>query len=502
MSEQPQRSQCKRYVNRDFHQHNQRLEETFKLSTQDKVHQQDRHEQNHDQFAHHPFVREEASREVHFPTVRFLHHLLHILHQLRGIRHFKEVHWYVFAVLTGSNALQVFRRHHLDQAAQRNMVHLPLGIGLCLHQGGTQHIVDAPLFAGNAHRQVLLIRTQRRHLVFLECRTQHPGQFVVRHVVQQQALPVHHQVHLVTEGDALGSLSRTEHDFLFQPLQFQRIGRLRAVFRMQLRHHLRFAGHEKLLEDCFRWRESQDRQRILLLHLCSQQLLQRTDAFGLFRLEVQFRFRGRQLTASVQNIVLHTHIGRMFLHLVVGQPHQRLHSSAVLVHMDVLVPLNAHHQLVLLYFGHTLLLQVIEEEHAQRQGGHRHQGTPLLVCEHPVHPLVVKAFQPIVFQAVVKTSRQETLATDANAIKQQIEYRQQHDTGDVRHQQPGSNGERLVHKDSPGNAAHENQRQEHRHGGKHRAEHGCNHLRCSGCTSPLQRIPLLPILRDVLCHDD
>ena len=39
MPEQPQGSQGKGYVNRNFHQHNQRLEEALELGTQDEVHQ-------------------------------------------------------------------------------------------------------------------------------------------------------------------------------------------------------------------------------------------------------------------------------------------------------------------------------------------------------------------------------------------------------------------------------------------------------------------------------
>ena len=47
MPEQPQRSQSKRNVNRDFHQHDERLQEALELGTKNEIHQQYRHEENH-----------------------------------------------------------------------------------------------------------------------------------------------------------------------------------------------------------------------------------------------------------------------------------------------------------------------------------------------------------------------------------------------------------------------------------------------------------------------
>ena len=232
MSEHPQRSQGKRNVYRDFHQHDERLEETLELRTQDEVHQQDGHEENHGQFSDHLLIREETTREVHFPTVRFAYHFLDVFHQLRRIIHLKEVHRDILTVLPCGNTLQVFRRYHLDQAAQRNIIGFPLGVRLGLHEGSSQDVIDGPFFSGNAYRQILLVRTQGRHLVFLECRTEYPGQFVVCHMVEQQPLPIHHQIHLVTESDAFRRESGTLHNLLFQVLKHHRVGCLRTVVRV------------------------------------------------------------------------------------------------------------------------------------------------------------------------------------------------------------------------------------------------------------------------------
>ena len=221
MTEQPQRGQGKGYVNRDFHQHNQRLEEALELGTKDEVHQQDGHEQNHRQFANHLLIGEEATGKVHFPAVRFLHHVLDVVHQFRRIRHFEEVHRNVFTVLACRDALQVFRRNHLHQPVQWHIVHLSLCIRLGLHQGSAQNIVDGLLLSGNAHRQILLVRTERRHLVFLESRTEYTGQLIVCHIVQQKSFPIHHQVHLIAESDAFGRDARPLHDVSFQLLQSQ-----------------------------------------------------------------------------------------------------------------------------------------------------------------------------------------------------------------------------------------------------------------------------------------
>ena len=83
MSKNPQGHQCKRNVNRNFDQDDKRLQEAFKLGTQDKVHQQDADKQDDCQFAHHLFVREEASGKIHFPTVGLIHLLLHLSNQFR-----------------------------------------------------------------------------------------------------------------------------------------------------------------------------------------------------------------------------------------------------------------------------------------------------------------------------------------------------------------------------------------------------------------------------------
>ena len=201
MAEDPQCHQCEGNVNRDFNQHDERLQEAFELGTQDKVHQQNADKQNHGQFAHHLFIREEASGEIHFPTVGFIHRLLHLFNQVRSIGQVIETHRDILTVLARRNALQVFRRYHLNQTVQRNKVRLSLFIALCPHQSLCQYAVDALLLSGNAHRQILLIGTQGGNRVFLERRAEYTGQFRIRHIIEQQSFTIHDNVHLVTESD-------------------------------------------------------------------------------------------------------------------------------------------------------------------------------------------------------------------------------------------------------------------------------------------------------------
>ena len=159
MAEQPKRYQGKGDIDRYFYQHDKRLQEAFELGTEDEVHQQDGNQQNYRQLSHHLLVREEATREVYLPPVGTVYRLLYLTHQGRCILHLEEAHGYVLAVLAGSNALQVFRRYHLYQMAQRQVVYTALLVGLCLYQGSGQDIVDALLVACNANRQILLVRT-------------------------------------------------------------------------------------------------------------------------------------------------------------------------------------------------------------------------------------------------------------------------------------------------------------------------------------------------------
>ena len=107
----------------------------------------------------------------------------------------------------------------------------------------------------------------------------------------------------------------------------------------------------------------------------------------------------------------------MLHHLSVGLLHQPVYPSAVLVHVDILVPLDTHHQLVLLNFGHAFLLQVEEEKHAERKRSQCHTYTQFLVREHPVHTLVVEVLQPVVLLAVIETFRQPTLTANIHAVE-------------------------------------------------------------------------------------
>ena len=158
MTEQPKGYQSKGNVDRYFYQHDERLKETFELGTEDEVHQQNGYQQNHRQLSHHLLVREEATREVHFPSVGTVYRRLYLLHQGRCILYLEEAYRNVLSVLAGCNAFQVFRWYHLYQMAQWKVVHLSLLVGLSLYQGGTHDVVDALFIACNAYRQILLVR--------------------------------------------------------------------------------------------------------------------------------------------------------------------------------------------------------------------------------------------------------------------------------------------------------------------------------------------------------
>ena len=180
------------------------------------------------------------------------------------------------------------------------------------------------------------------------------------------------------------------------------------------------------------------------------------DVIRCYSLEVQFGFCTRQTATVVQQIILHSHVSRMFHHLIAfSMVHQSIHPFTVFIHMDVLVPLNAHHQFILFYLRHTFLFQKIEEEYTKRQSGKCQYRTDSLVCKHPIHTHVVESFQPVILHQIVKAFRKPALTTNSNSIEQQIKYRQQHNTGYIRYQQTHSNGKSLVHKDGTRYTAHE-----------------------------------------------
>ena len=87
-------------------------------------------------------------------------------------------------------------------------------------------------------------------------------------------------------------------------------------------------------------------------------------------------------------------------------------------------------------------------------------------------------------------------------IDQLIEHRQQQDTRKIRDHQTNRYGERLIVEDRAGDTAHKDQRDEHGNGRQCRTEHWRDHLGRAAGASLLQALPLRPVLRNVLRHDN
>ena len=62
MTGEPEQSERETDVDGNFNQYNERLQETFELRRKDKVHEQHRYEQNHNQFAQHLLIGEKTSQ--------------------------------------------------------------------------------------------------------------------------------------------------------------------------------------------------------------------------------------------------------------------------------------------------------------------------------------------------------------------------------------------------------------------------------------------------------
>ena len=192
----------------------------------------------------------------------------------------------------------------------------------------------------------------------------------------------------------------------------------------------------------------------------------------------------------------------MFRHQAVRASQQGIHPPMVLVDVYVLVPLHIHHQFVLVYLRHAFLTYHLEHEYAQRNGKCSPNQGKAFVGEHPVDTDIVELHQPFVLQQILEAGGKPVVLPDADTVEQHVKHRQQHDTRKIRDHQPRSDGEGLVHEDGPGYPTHEYQRHEHRDGGERRTQHGSDHLRSTRHGRTLQRITLLPVLRDVLRHDD
>ena len=114
-------------------QHDERLQETLELCTQDKVHQQERHKQNNSQFSHHlsfekKLPEKSTSHSFFSLTVSFTSFISRV-----GFQHHKTQR-NILSVLTGRNTLQILSRNNRYQLTQRNIIHLSVLIRLSLNQ--------------------------------------------------------------------------------------------------------------------------------------------------------------------------------------------------------------------------------------------------------------------------------------------------------------------------------------------------------------------------------
>ena len=58
-----------------------------------------------------------------------------------------------------------------------------------------------------------------------------------------------------------------------------------------------------------------------------------------------------------------------------------------------------------------------KEEYTNRKSRQCHADTQFLMGEYPIDSSIVSAFQPIVFQVIVKTFRQKAVPADSHPIK-------------------------------------------------------------------------------------
>ena len=107
----------------------------------------------------------------------------------------------------------------------------------------------------------------------------------------------------------------------------------------------------------------------------------------------------------------------MLSHLTIRQFHQLVHSSVILVHMNVFIPFDTHYQFILIYLRHPFLFHKIEEEHTDWQSGQSTQQTNLFMRKYPIDTFIIKTLQPFIFQQIIKSLGQEALAPYACSVK-------------------------------------------------------------------------------------
>ena len=199
----------------------------------------------------------------------------------------------------------------------------------------------------------------------LEGGAQHAVDFLETDIVQQEPLLTYGDVQLFFEGQPHGRRIHDPGHLLLQAAQSGGVGSHLLVAGIQFGHHLCLARVKQLLEHRLGRSERHHGLGIAVLHQLIDLLLQGGDVVRMFRLEIQFRFGGSQGLLPVQQVILPGHLGGLFHHVGCEAAHQFLHAAAVFVHMDILVPLYPHHQLVLVYLGHPFLVYEVEHEDAQ-----------------------------------------------------------------------------------------------------------------------------------------
>ncbi len=124
--------------------------------------------------------------------------------------------------------------------------------------------------------------------------------------------------------------------------------------------------------------------------------------------------------------------------------------------------------------------------------------------EYPVDSSIIETIQCMVFYRIIEFKGEPLPfpGTDACAVDQQIKDGKKHDSRKIRHHQPYRDRESLVVENSSGNAAHKNQGGEYGDGSQRRTQHRSHHFTCSCNTGTPQGISPLPILRNILGHDN
>jgi len=192
----------------------------------------------------------------------------------------------------------------------------------------------------------------------------------------------------------------------------------------------------------------------------------------------------------------------MFLYKRIGHGQYGIHPAVVLVHMNILVPFYAHHRFILVNLRHTLLVNQHKHQHTEWKRNYSKCHRHLFMCKHPFYTSIIETYKPLVLQEIFEAGSKPVVLPYTHTVEQYIQHRQQHDTSKIRDQQSRCDRKCFIHENGTGYPTHEHQRYEHRYSGKRRTKHGRNHFRSSRHSCTFQRIPLLPVLRYIFCHND